>query len=85
MRAVKTNAFIWAAVIVVIGLNEHLALPAAVVGFLLAIVPALTAPKVVPHSDHENGHHAGTLYRLEHPGQHPMPRNPVPGDTPRVW
>lgn len=82
MRAVKTNAFIWAAVVVVIGLNEHLALPAAIIGFLLAIVPALFAPKVVPVQNHEHGHHAGTLYKLAHPGQPTMPRNPLPGDRP---
>lgn len=80
MRAVRTNAFIWAAVVVVIGLNEHLAIYAAIVGFLLAVVPILFAPKLVPAQNHENGHHAGTLYKLEHSGQPRVPENPRPGD-----
>jgi len=78
MRAVKTNAFLWAAVVVVIGLNEHLALWAAIAGFLLAVVPALFAPKIVPEKNHEHGHHAGTLYRLEQLGQPKVPEAPKP-------
>lgn len=83
MRAVKTNAFIWAALVVIIGLDERLALWAAIIGFLLAVVPLFLAPKLVPARNHENGHHADTLYRLSHPGQAPMPTNPLPGDNDR--
>lgn len=81
MRAVKTNAFLWAAVVVIIGLDEKLALPAAIIGLLLAVVPAVFAPRVVPSRD-ENGHHDGRTYKLLHPGQAPFPSNPKPGDNP---
>lgn len=77
MRAVKTNAFLWAALVVVVGFNEHLALWAGVIGLLLAIVPALTAPRLEPVANHENGAHAGTLYRLNHPANPNPPQNPT--------
>lgn len=79
MRAVKTNAFIWAAFVVIVGLDERLALPAAIAGLVLALVPMLFAPKLVPAQNHEHGHHAGTLYRLAHPGQPVPPPMPQPG------
>jgi hypothetical protein len=78
MRAVKTNAFLWAAMVVIIGLDERLAFPAAIVGLLLAVVPMIFAPKLVPTQNHEQGHHAGTLYRLAHPGQPVAPAMPQP-------
>jgi len=81
MRAVKTNAFVWAILVIVIGLDEKLALPAAIIGLALAVVPLLFAPRVVPARD-ENGHHDGRTYRLLHPGQAPFPSNPKPGDNP---
>ena len=82
MRAVKTNAFIWAVVVIIIGLDQRLALPAAVIGLVLALFPMLFAPKLVPTANHEQGHHAGTLYRLAHPGQVAPPPMPQPGDAP---
>jgi hypothetical protein len=81
MRAVKTNAFIWAAVVVIIGLDERLAFPAAIIGLILALFPMLFAPKLVPVKN-EHGHHDGTLYRTQHPGQPDVPVNPQPGNTP---
>lgn len=78
---VKTNAFLWAAVVVIIGLDDHLALPAAIVGLVLALAPALFAPRAVPVRD-EHGHHDGRTYKLLHPGQTPFPVNPKPGDNP---
>ena len=84
MRAVKTNALLWAAVIVVIGLNEHMAIYAAVIGFLLAVIPALFAPRLVPvppspdqHQPEHRPHEV--LYRM-HRGSSPAPPvNPRPG------
>jgi hypothetical protein len=83
MRAVKTNAFLWAAVVIVIGFHEQWALAAGIVGLVLAVIPMFTAPRLVPERQHEHGQHAGTLYRLAHPGQGQMPRNPLPGDETR--
>jgi hypothetical protein len=80
MRAVKPGSFILAAVAVAAGLNEAWALPAAVVGFLLSLVPMLTAPKLVPVKDHEHGIHAGTSYLLHSPLTPQHPKNPTPAD-----
>jgi hypothetical protein len=81
VRAVKTNAFVWAAVVVIAGLHEAWALYAAIVGLLLAVVPMLFAPKLVPVQN-EHGHHDGTLYRAQHPGQGAVPINPRPSGGP---
>lgn len=80
MRAVKSRSFLLAAVAVVAGLDEHLALAAAVIGLLLSLIPALLAPKLVPVENYEHGHHAGTHYHLVHPGQPVVPKNPTPED-----
>lgn len=77
MRAVKTNAFLWAAVVVVIGFFEQYAIYAGIVGLLLAVLPMIFAPKLVPVTN-EHGHHDGTLYRAQHPGQPSVPVNPRP-------
>lgn len=80
MRAVKPGSFILAAVAVAAGLNEEWALPAAIVGFLLSLVPLITAPTLVPVKDHENGIHSGTSYRLHSRLTPKHPVNPTPGD-----
>jgi hypothetical protein len=80
MRAVKSSSFLLAGVAVAAGLNEAWALPAAIVGLLLSLVPMFTAPKLVPVREHENGTHAGTHYRLHGPFQPQHPKNPTPED-----
>jgi len=82
MRAVKTNAFVWTMLVIVIGFEPHLALAAAITGFALAVLPLAFAPKLAPVSNHEHGHHDGTTYKLVRPGQVPFPVNPLPGDPP---
>ena len=79
MRAVKTNAFLWAALVVVIGFHEEWALWAGITGLLLAVFPMIFAPRLVPEKN-EHGHHDGTLYRAVHPGQPSVPVNPRPND-----
>jgi hypothetical protein len=81
MRAVKTNAFLWAAVVVVIGFHEAWALYAGIIGLLLAVIPMIFAPKLVPVKN-EHGHHDGILYRAQHPGQPSVPVNPRPSGGP---
>ncbi len=83
MRAVKTNSFIWAAVIIVIGFDPRVAIYAAILGLLFSVaIPIVFSPKVVPARNHEQGHHAGTLYKLEHRMQPRVPVNQQPGDNP---
>jgi len=77
MRAVKTNAFLWTIVVVVIGFWEQYAIYAGIAGLLLAVIPMLFAPKLVPVKN-EHGHHDGMLYRAQHPGQPSVPVNPTP-------
>ena len=78
MRAVKSSSFLLAAVAVAAGLNETWALPAAVVGFLLSLVPMFTAPRLVPENDGTPGTHAGTRYKLHGPLTPQPPSNPAP-------
>jgi hypothetical protein len=78
MRAVKSRSFLLAAVAVVAGLNEAWALWAAIAGFLLSLVPLITAPRVVPVEDHQHGIHSGTKYRLHSPLAPQPPVNPTP-------
>lgn len=89
MRAVKSSSFLLAAVAVVAGLDEHLAFPAAIIGLVLSIVPMLFAPKIVPVHGGEHGHHAGTRYKLLHPGQPEVPEMPqsqsLPTYRPGGW
>jgi hypothetical protein len=77
MRAVKTNAFLWAAVVIVIGFYEKYAIYAGIVGLLLAVIPMIFAPKLVPLKN-EHGHHDGMTYLAQHPGQGTVPINPRP-------
>ena len=76
MRAVKPGSFLLAAVAVAAGLHESWALPAAIVGFLLSLVPLFTAPKLVP--EHDGEVHAGTRYKLHSPLAPQLPKNPAP-------
>jgi len=76
MRAVKSRSFLLAAVAVAAGLNESWALPAAIVGFLLSLIPMITAPRLVP--DHDGEVHAGTRYKLHSPLAPQPPKNPAP-------
>jgi len=83
VRAVKTNAFVWAILVIVIGLDEKLALPAAIIGLVLALMPLLFAPRLHPVHD-QHGNHDGVTYRTavrskRHPIRAPFPSNPTPG------
>lgn len=78
MRAVRTNAFLWAAVAAIAALHEAWALPAAIVGFLLAVVPALFAPRLIPTDGNRKHQHAGTTYRLHSPLAPQPPDMPTP-------
>lgn len=90
MRAVKANAFVWAALVVIIGLDERLAFVAAIIGLALAVFPLFFAPRLEPTGEKDPHHHT-ELYRALHPGQGRMPTNPQPGDeakpsyTPGSW
>jgi len=74
MRAVRVRALLWAGMVAVAGLHEAWAFPAAILGFLLAVIPALFAPKLEEVHDH-GGHRA--LYRAKERAPR-IPVNPTP-------